>query len=132
VDELTTAETDTNADTDTLSDYLAKYDSLRAEAASRFQFQAQAYNVLEVVLTAAAVAGTSLLGSGLQRRPPASQKRPKAARFDACWARYFARCRRSARVPTSPRHRRHVPARAPLGSGDTPSGVAGCCRGRAR
>ncbi len=56
------AETDKTGDA--LSVYLAKYGSLRAETASRFQFQAQAYNFLVVVLTAAAVASASLLGSG--------------------------------------------------------------------
>jgi hypothetical protein len=48
---------------DALSVYLAKYDSLRAETASRFQFQAQAYNFLVVVLAAATTAAAALLGS---------------------------------------------------------------------
>ena len=56
--------TDTGTTGDVLSVYLAKYGSLRAETASRFQFQAQAYNFLVVVLTAAVVAAASLLGSG--------------------------------------------------------------------
>jgi hypothetical protein len=63
VDEPATAETDTNANTDALSVYLAKDNSLRAETASRFQFQAQAYNFLVVVLAAAATAAAALLGS---------------------------------------------------------------------
>ena len=62
VDEPTATETGTTEDV--LSVYLAKYGSLRAETASRFQFQAQAYNFLVVVLTAAVVAAASLLGSG--------------------------------------------------------------------
>jgi hypothetical protein len=60
VDEPTATETGTTEDV--LSVYLAKYGSLRAETASRFQFQA--YNFLVVVLTAAVVAAASLLGSG--------------------------------------------------------------------
>ena len=48
----------------TLSVYLAKYGSCAAETARRFQFQAQAYNFLVVVLTAAIVASATLLGSG--------------------------------------------------------------------
>jgi hypothetical protein len=63
VGEPATAQTDTNANTDTLSVYLAKYGSLRAETASRFQFQAQAYNFLVVVLAAATTAAAALLGS---------------------------------------------------------------------
>ena len=66
MDEPATAET--NADTDTLSVYLAKYDSLRAETASRFQFQAQAYNFLVVVLAAATTAAAALLGSAYADR----------------------------------------------------------------
>jgi hypothetical protein len=62
VDEPTA--TETGPTEDVLSVYLAKYGSLRAETASRFQFQAQAYNFLVVVLTAAIVASTTLLGSG--------------------------------------------------------------------
>jgi hypothetical protein len=63
VGEPATAETDTNTDTDTLSVYLAKYGSLRGETASRFQFQAQAYNFLVVVLAAVTTAAAALLGS---------------------------------------------------------------------
>ena len=62
MDEPTATETGTTGDV--LSVYLAKYGSLRAETASRFQFQAQAYNFLVVALTAAVVAAASLLGSG--------------------------------------------------------------------
>ncbi len=63
MDELATAEIETHANTDALSVYLAKYNSLRAETASRFQFQAQAYNFLVVVLAAATTAAAALLGS---------------------------------------------------------------------
>jgi hypothetical protein len=49
---------------DVLSVYMAKYGSLRAETASRFQFQTQAYNFLVVVLTAVVVASSTLLGGG--------------------------------------------------------------------
>ena len=62
MDELTAPETGTTGDV--LSVYLAKYNSLRAETASRFQFQAQAFNFLVVVLTAVVVASSTLLESG--------------------------------------------------------------------
>ena len=68
MDEPATAETDTNADTDTLGVYLAKYTSLRAETASRFQFRAQAYNFLVVVLAAATTAAAALLSSAYADR----------------------------------------------------------------
>jgi hypothetical protein len=49
---------------DVLSVYLSKYESMRAETASRFQFQIQTFNFLVVVLTAFVVASASLLESG--------------------------------------------------------------------
>ena len=62
MDEPTAAENGTTGDA--LSVYLAKYNSLRAETASRFQFQAQAFNFLVVALTAAVVASSTFLESG--------------------------------------------------------------------
>jgi hypothetical protein len=47
---------------DVLTVYLAKYGTLRAETSSRFQFQAQAFNFLVVVLTAGVVASSTLIG----------------------------------------------------------------------
>jgi hypothetical protein len=49
---------------DVLSVYLSKYESMRAETASRFQFQVQTFNFLVVVLTAFVVASASMLESG--------------------------------------------------------------------
>jgi hypothetical protein len=50
---------------DVLTVYLAKYGTLRAETSSRFQFQAQAFNFLVVVLTAGVVASNTLIGGEL-------------------------------------------------------------------